>query len=221
MPVGRALFGGSPYLGVHLRVNDSAAILPPSVPASLEREVERLLGVTAHRTTICDSELVGPLLALNSHGAVVGDTLDVLERAALARVVPVVVIRARQNALGNNLLANDHGALAHPELSDVAIGKIADALQVPVERGTLGGLGTVGMAGLATNRGVVVHPKATDHEVEIATRVLGVPVHRSTANFGVPVVGACVIANSRGIITGRPTTPVEISHLQEGLAIFD
>ncbi|HUZ80392.1 MAG TPA: translation initiation factor IF-6 [Thermoplasmata archaeon] len=221
MPVGRALFGGSPYLGVHLRVTDSAAIVPPSTPAALEHEIERLLGVKAYRTTVCDSELVGPLLAINSNGAVVGDTIDVLERAVLERIVPVVVIRARQNALGNNLLANDHGALAHPELSDVAIGKIAGALGVPVHRGTLGGLGTVGMAGLATNRGVVVHPKATEHEVAFAGEVLGVPVHRSTANFGVPVVGACAIANSRGFITGRPTTPVEISHLQEGLSIFD
>jgi translation initiation factor 6 len=66
-----------------------------------------------------------------------------------------------------------------------------------------------------------VHPKATDHEVAFAAEVLGVPVHRSTANFGVPVVGACVIANTRGLITGRPTTPVEIMHLQEGLSIFD
>ncbi len=221
MPVGRTLFGGSPYLGVHLRVTDSAAILPPSTPVALERDVERLLGVKAHRTTVCDSELVGPLLALNSRGAVVGDTIDVLERAVLERVVPVTVVRARQNALGNNVLANDHGALAHPELSDVAIGRISEALGVPVRRGTLGGLGTVGMAGLATNRGVVVHPKATENEVAFASEILGVPVHRSTANFGVPVVGACVVANTRGIITGRPTTPVEIMHLQEGLSIFD
>jgi translation initiation factor 6 len=51
--------------------------------------------------------------------------------------------------------------------------------------------------------------------------MLGVPVHRSTANFGVPVVGACIVANSKGIIVGRPTTPVEIVHIQEGLSIFD
>lgn len=221
MPVGRSLFTGSPYLGVHFRVTEVAAILPPSTPAALERDVERLLGVRTHRTTICDSELVGPLLAMNSRGAVVGDTLDVLERAVLERVVPVTVIRARQNALGNNLLANDHGAIAHPELSDVAIGRISEALGVPVERGTLGGLGTVGMAGVATNRGAVVHPKATESEAALVGRVLGVPVHRSTANFGVPIVGACIVANSRAIITGRPTTPVEINHLQEGLSIFD
>ncbi len=77
------------------------------------------------------------------------------------------------------------------------------------------------MAGIATNKGVVVHPKTTAGEAEVLHELLGVPVHRSTANFGVPIVGACLVANSKGMIVGRPTTPVEIVHLQEGLQIFD
>ncbi|HEY6238350.1 MAG TPA: translation initiation factor IF-6, partial [Thermoplasmata archaeon] len=64
-------------------------------------------------------------------------------------------------------------------------------------------------------------PRTTPSEAELLASTLGAPVHRSTANFGVPVVGACLVANSRAIITGRPTTPVEVSHLQEGLQIFD
>ncbi|MGA7649327.1 MAG: translation initiation factor 6, partial [Thermoplasmata archaeon] len=68
---------------------------------------------------------------------------------------------------------------------------------------------------------VVLHPRATEKEAARVGELLGVPVHRSTANFGVPVVGACIVANSKGIIVGRPTTPVEIVHIQEGLSIFD
>ena len=77
------------------------------------------------------------------------------------------------------------------------------------------------MAASATNRVVVVHPRATDREVERLAATLKVPVHRSTANFGVPIVGACLAANSRGLLVGRPTTPVEIVHLQEGFQLFD
>ncbi|MGA8303266.1 MAG: translation initiation factor IF-6 [Thermoplasmata archaeon] len=221
MPVGRTLFGGSPYLGVYLRVAEGTALVPPSAPAPLEREVERTLGVRIVRTNVADSEVVGSLVALNSHGVVVGDDLDPVERKALEDFGAVSVVRQRQNAMGNNVLANDHGALVHPEFSDGALEAIGAALGVPVRRGTLAGLGTVGMAGLATNRGAVVHPKATEREVALAGEVLGVPVHRSTANFGVPIVGACVVANSRGLLMGRPTTAVEISHLQEGLQIFE
>jgi translation initiation factor 6 len=221
VPVGRVLFGGSPYLGVYLRVGERAALVPPSAQASLEREVERTLGVHIVRSTVADSEVVGALVALNSNGVVVGDEVDPEERRALAEFGPVAVVRQRQNAMGNNILANDRGAIVHPELSDTAIAAIRDALAVPVRRGTLAGLGTVGMAGLATNTGVVVHPKATDREALVVEEALGVPVHRSTANFGVPIVGACVVANSRGLLMGRPTTAVEVAHLQEGLQIFE
>lgn len=221
MPVGRTLLSGSPYLGVFVRAGDRAVIAPAATPGVAERELGRILGAPVVRTNVCDSEIVGALLASNSRGFVVGDALDPIERRALEAIAPVVVVPDRRNAMGNNVLANDHGALVHPELGDHAVSAIGRALGVKAERGTVAGLGTVGMAGIATNRGVVLHPKATEREVGHAESLLGVPVHRSTANFGVPVVGACVAANSHGFVVGRPTTPVEIVHLQEGLGLFD
>lgn len=195
--------------------------MPPSAPPAFVREVERAFGVTVLRTTVADSEIVGALLALNSHGVVVGEELTAREERILGEAGTVESVTSRQNATGNNVLVNDHGAIVHPEFSEAALRSLRRTLRVPVERGTIAGLGTVGMAGLATNQGVVVHPKATDLEVEQLARVLGVPVHRSTANFGVPIVGACAVANSRAILMGRPTTPVEIAHLQEGLKVFE
>ncbi len=221
MPVGRTLFGGSPYLGVYIRAGDTFAFVPDDTPNAVEREVGRLLGVRVVRTTVLDCEVVGALVAANSHGVVVGTEVDPHERRTLEAVAPLTVVSHRQNAMGNNVLANDSGALVHPEFSDGAVTAIGRALGVRTERGTLAGLGTVGMAGVATNRGVVVHPKATEKEVALVRELLGVPVHRSTANFGVPIVGACLIANSKGFVVGRPTTPVEIVHLQEGLGILD
>jgi translation initiation factor 6 len=221
LPVAKTAISGSPYLGVYLKVGERTAILPPSAPVPLEREVARLFGVTIVRTTIRECEIVGAMIAANSHGVVVGDQLDPAERRALESIAPVQVIRGRQNALGNNILVNESGAVVHPEFSDEAIRSIGRALGVPAERGTVAGLGTVGMAAAATSRGVVVHPRTSPTEAERLEAVLKVPVHRSTANFGVPIVGACLIANSRALAVGRPTTPVELIHLQEGFQIFD
>jgi translation initiation factor 6 len=221
VPVGRTLYGGSPYLGVYLKANEHTALAPSAVPRGLARDVERLLGVRVIHSNLLDTEVVGAFIAMNSHGLVVGDDLSTEELGLLEGVGRVAVVHHRQNAMGNNVLANDNGALVHPEFSADAVEKIGRALGVPAERGTLAGLGTVGMAGIATNKGVVVHPKTTEGEAQVVRDLLGVPVHRSTANFGVPVVGACLVANSRGMIVGRPTTPVEIVHLQEGLQIFD
>jgi translation initiation factor 6 len=220
VPVGRGLFGGSPYLGVYLRVGENIGFAPPTLPNPLARDLERLLGIRIVRTNAFDCEVVGAMVAANSNGIVVGDEIDREARRFLEEVAAVTVIRHRQNAMGNNILANDSGAIVHPEFSNEAVHQLARALNVPVERGTVAGLGTVGMAGVATNRGVVLHPKATDHEVAAVGSRLGVPVHRSTANFGVPIVGACVVANSRGFVVGRPTTPVEIVHLQDGFGVY-
>ncbi len=221
MPVGRTLFAGSPYLGVFVRAGERAVVIPPSTPSPLERELARVLGAAPVRTTIGEAEVVGALVAANSRGFVVGEALDRDERRALEAIAPVAVVRDRRNAMGNNVLANDSGALVHPEFTDSAVAAVGEALGVPAARATLAGLGTVGMAGVATNRGAVLHPKTTDREAAHAEQLLGVPVHRSSANFGVPVVGACVVANSRGLLVGRPTTPVEIVHLQEGLSPLD
>jgi len=221
LPVGRTVVSGSPYVGVYLKAGERGAVLPPTVPAATAREVERLLGVPVLRTTIADTEIVGALMVMNSHGIITDEQTDDEEVAVLEKLAPVVRLRSRQNAIGNNILANDSGALVHPEFGDEAVERIGRALGVPALRGTIAGLGTVGMAGIATTRGVVVHPRTTPKEAEVIEGLLGVPLHRSTANFGVPVVGACLVANSRAFITGRPTTPVEIVHLQEGLGILD
>ncbi len=221
MPVGRTVVSGSPYVGVYLKAGERGAVLPPTVPAATAREVERLLGVPVLRTTIADTEIVGALMVMNSHGIITDEQTDDEEVAVLEKLAPVVRLRSRQNAIGNNIHANDTGALVHPEFGDEAVERIGRALGVPALRGTIAGLGTVGMAGIATTRGVVVHPRTTPKEAEVIEGLLGVPLHRSTANFGVPVVGACLVANSRAFITGRPTTPVEIVHLQEGLGILD
>jgi len=221
VPVGRNLYGGSPYLGVYLKAGEQTALAPSGAPRGLVHDVERLLGVRVIRTHVLDTDVVGAFIAMNSNGLVVGGDLSEEELHALDGIGRVGVVRHRQNAMGNNVLANDHGALVHPEFSSEAVDRIARALGVPALRGTIAGLGTVGMAGIATNKGVVVHPKTTEGEAEVVQGLLGVPVHRSTANFGVPIVGACLVANSRGMIVGRPTSPVEIVHLQEGLQIFD
>ncbi len=221
MPVGRTLFAGSPYLGVYLRVLDRVALGPPQTPRPLEHDLARILGVRLERSSVFDCEVVGAMVAANANGFVVGDAIAPAEQARLEAIAPVTVVRHRQNAMGNNILANDTGALVHPEFSAETVREISGALGVPAERGTLAGLGTVGMAGVATNRGVVVHPKATERECTALGSLLGVPVHRSTANFGVPIVGACLVANAQGILVGRPTTPVEIVHLQEGLRVLD
>ncbi len=221
MPVGSGSFAGSPYLGVFCRAGETLALLPAGVPGEFADLVSRSLGVPTVRTTVGGIEVVGSLVAFNSRGAVLPDSATDVEVEALAPFLPVRRMNSRISALGNTILTNDVGAVVHPEYTEDQRKEISAVLGVPVVPSTVASLGTVAMAAVVTNRGVVVHPRVTPAEAALLERTLRVPVHKSTANFGIPLVGACVAANSRGMLVGELTTPVELVHLQDGLKIFD
>lgn len=221
MPVGKGSVAGSPYVGVYLKVSEKFAFAPPTVGHSEVSSLERTLGVKVLRTFVGDMAITGSLIAMNSNGIVVTSEMNESERAILSEAAPVTSFRSRLNAFGNNILANDNGALVHPEFSHNDVEKITAALGVKVVQSTIAGEGTVAMTAVATNKGALVHPGATHNEIKVLEEVLKVPVHKTTANFGVPLVGACVVANTRGLFAGGPTTPVELVHIEEGLSVYD
>ncbi len=160
--------------------------------------------------------MIGSLLTLNSHGAVVTGFVEKEELRAFGDF-PVLVLPHRLNAAGNNILCNDRGAVVHPGYDDKTLRLISDALGVEAVRGTLAGMRTIGSAGVATNKGVLVHPHASERELEIVQNVLKVPARITTANYGTAQVGACLVANSKGAVVGMRTTPIELGRIEEGL----
>ncbi|VVB87645.1 Translation initiation factor 6 [uncultured archaeon] len=105
----------------------------------------------------------------------------------------------------------------HPDLSDKAVGAIEKALGVDVMRGTIGGLKTVGMAGVATNKGVLVHPKTSAREIAVLEELFHLPVDIGTVNFGSHLVGSGILANSKGYVAGEDTTGPEITRIEDAL----
>ncbi|MCJ2554602.1 MAG: translation initiation factor IF-6 [Candidatus Thermoplasmatota archaeon] len=212
-------FSGNPYLGVFAATNDGAVIASPSVPAKALRRVEDALGVRAIRMNIGGSTLVGSLLALNSQAILLTSFVRDEEIAQLEGF-QAYVLEHRLNAVGNNVLVNDHGALCHPGYSKRARHEMEDVFGVQVQPATLGGQRTVGSAGVATNRGAICHPHATEEELVLLEEVLKVKPVIATANYGTPQLGACVVANDGGAITGTPTTPIELGRIEEGLRLY-
>jgi len=209
-------FNGNPYVGVYAAVNEQLLVVGPEVPKRTARSMAEALEVRLVETTVAGAGVVGSLLAMNSSGAVVSGLVEAPELRRLG-LPKAAAIEDRLNAAGNNILCNDSGAVVHPGFEDNAIRAISDALAVPVERGTIAGIRTVGSAGIATNKGALCHPHAKEEEIEFLRRVLKVPVSPSTANYGTAQVGACLVANTRGAIIGSRTTPIELGRIEEGL----
>ena len=88
---------------------------------------------------------------------------------------------------------------------------------MPVERGTLAGVRTVGTAAVATDDGVLCHPKTTDEELDALEELFGAYADIGTINYGGPLVGSGLVANGSGYVAGQETTGPELGRIEDAL----
>ncbi len=215
-------FNENPNIGIYCRANDSVVFLQTSLSKKTKQLVGDVLGAKVLELCISDSTIIGSLLTCNSSGAVITEfaskeTFDLLEAQGL-RVFPIKDVI---NAAGNDILTNDHGALVHPDLKNTTVKKISDTLDVPVQKGTIASLGTVGMAAVVTNKGCLCHPKTTDEEKQQLQKVFDVEVMIGTVNHGFPMIGSGLVANGKGAIIGNMTTGIEMGRIEEALGFLE
>jgi len=215
----RAAFSGSPYVGVFARATDDCLLIRPDVDADRRESCAEELGVPAVPTTVGGSGTVGALATGNGNGLLVSSRIRERERNRIQDVVdlPVTELPGRINAAGNVVLANDTGAFVHPDLPQDAVQAVKEGLDVPVLRGALAGVQTVGTAAVVTNRGILCHPKSTDEQLDELAEHMGVPADIGTINYGGPLVGSGLVANDTGYIVGERTTGPELGRIDAAL----
>lgn len=214
----RVEVAGNPYVGVFCAANDERLIVSSDVPKATIRRMNEALETTHVVSSVAHSTVLGALVAMNSNGILASPFIEHEEIDAIGDAI--YPLPHRLSAVGNNVLCNDHGAVVHPSYDDEAIDLIGEVLDVPVVRGTVAGIRTVGSVAVATNKGALCHPHARPGEIEALKQTLKVPVSITTANYGVAQVGACMVANSHGAVVGSKTTPIELGRIEEGLGLY-
>ncbi len=219
----RASFAGSPYVGVFARATDHVLVVRSDAESDIVDAMTDELGVPAVATTVGGSGTVGALVVGNENGLLVTSRAKDREREAIesAAGVSVTEFPGRINAAGNVVLANDYGAYVHPDLSDDAVEVVESALEVPVERGDIADVRTVGTAAVATNDGVLCHPKAREPEIEAVEDHLDVRADIGTVNYGAPLVGSGVVATGTGYVAGDDTTGPELTRVEDALGYLE
>jgi len=76
------------------------------------------------------------------------------------------------------------------------------------------------MIGCVTNKGGLCHPDITTQDQKMMKEILDIPIMEGTVNFGMPLVGAGVVASSEGAVCGRQSTGVELGRVEEALSLF-
>ena len=208
-------FGGDPNIGVFARVVGNIAIIPLDSTPEFKHAVKEALKVEVIETTIQGSAIIGSLVAGNSRGVIVSGLATDEEINKISKHREVFLLSDTMNAAGNVIMANDTFAAVHPDMPESVIKQIGDFLGVEVITLVLGGVKTVGMAGVATNKGVIVHPRATDAQIKKIEEVAKVPVGTGSINMGSGLVGTGLMVNENGYLAGNATSGFELGRIED------
>ncbi len=208
-------FAGDPSIGVFARVVGNVAIIPPDSTPEFRHAVKEALQVEVIETLIQGSAIIGSLVAGNSRGIIVSGLAYEEEVEMLAKHREVFLLSDTMNAAGNVIMANDTFAAVHPDMPESVAKQIGDFLGVEVITLVLGGIKTVGMAGVATNKGVIVHPRATDAQIKQIEAVANVPVGTGSINMGYGLIGTGLMANDTGYLAGNATSGFELGRIED------
>ncbi len=217
----RIQVAGSSLVGVFARCTEVLVVVPPEASEKSVAALSEGLDVEPVITSIGESAVVGSLVCANSEGFVVSRYATDDEIRQLEKYGKVARLPGKITAAGNVILANDNAALVHPGLTDEACEVISDTLGVAVRRGTIGGLKTVGMTAVVTTKGILAHPRISADEITALEDLFGLPVDVGTVNFGSPLVGSGLLANSRGYMAGLETTGPELGRIEDALGFLE
>lgn len=213
----RARIAGSSLVGVFARCTDNVVLVPIETTQETKESLARGLGVETVTLLIAGASVIGSLICANSKGFILTPQASDADVEKLSKYGRVMRLPSKTNAAGNIILTNDSAALVHPGLSERACEVIATTLGVEVAKGTIGGLKTVGMTGVVNDRGLLVHPRVSEEEVAVLEKHFGLPVDVGTVNFGTPLVGSGLLANSHGYVAGVDTTGPEMGRVEDAL----
>ena len=220
----RDLFN-SPYSGVFCATNDVLTLVPPGIPKDDMESISEALDTKVEVITIGGSRVVGTLVAMNSRGILVSNLATSRETEKLEKIIEKLdlqlgVLPERSNAIGNNFLVNDNGGFCNERLSAKTKELAENVLGISITPKSLNSMDTLGMIGCVTNNGGLCHPDISEEERKIMQEVLDVSIMEGTVNFGMPLVGAGIVASSKGAVCGRQSTGVELGRVEEALNLF-
>jgi translation initiation factor 6 len=211
----------SPNIGVFLKANDSFVLVPKGVASSKVEKLATELQVSPCSVSIGGTRLLGPLIAMNNKGILVSHMVEDYEMKEISSKTGLAVERleSKFTAVGNLVVANDHGAVVSPVLEHSAVRQVERSLGTNVHVMTIDRYYQVGAMAVATNAGAAVYPKLDEQQTAEIGKVLNVEAEPSSVNGGIPYVASGLVANSKNAIAGYLTTGPELIFLTRALKV--
>lgn len=211
-------FDGDSNLGLHAETTEDFCIMDPSLSEKCYKRVEEALDLEPIKTPLANSRMVGIFCASNSKGVALPKNTEKNERAAFEdQEINYSVIESKHTALGNLILVNDDACVISARLEKVK-DELEECFGVPVKTAEIAGTDLLGTAAVVTDEGLLSHRDTSKEEMNQLEEIFGLECGRGTANFGKPFLGASLLANSKGVLTGSKTTGPELGRIEEALS---
>ena len=222
MHVYQTSFHGNPNVGLYGFANDNFCLLGHDVPQTQAAKIEKVLKVPVHQITLCGTSMIGVFCNGNNKSIIVPEIAFDEELKVLDRLkIRYKAIKTRHTALGNNILCNDNGCLANPDMGADSKKLIRQALDVPLKPGMIAGVETVGSVAIHNKHGCIIHRDAKEFEIKFIKDLLKTEVYTGSVNMGNPYLGSGVICNSNGFIVGDASGGPEVTYIDECLGFLE
>ena len=215
MEIQRYDYLGNSSIGFYATITNTQAIYPPE----FKEEKKELFDVEKTAETFINrTRLVGLFTAGNSNCILIPKGATDREKKKLEEAsIDFQVIKTNDNALGNLILANDHGAVISEKIEKHKQ-EIEEALDVEVTVSRIADIKNPGVCGEANSNGVLLHREADEEDAEKVMEALGVEdADIGTVDMGSPYIGSGLIATDKAVLTGENTTGPEVGRIDRTL----
>lgn len=209
----------SSSIGVYSTCTNDICLVPRGCREEIIEIIKKKLNVDVHVCLISESTLIGLLCKGNNNGFFISNN-SLSKKIEQITNKKIIKLPGKINAVGNIMLLNDTSCLVHPEISEKALNTIKNTLNVDIERGTIGRIKTVGMAGYVTNKGLIVNSRISEDEFAKLENLFGMKPTICSVNLGSYMIGSSVLANDNGCLVGSETTGYELGQIVKGLVLI-
>ena len=214
-------FNSNPNVGLYGYCNDEYCVIGKEIQKKVCKKIEKIIEVPVHRLNIAGTSLLGVFCVGNKNNLllpniVFEDELKILDKLG----IKYTIIDTKLTALGNNILANNKGALVNPYFTDSAIKQIKKALKVDLKKATISELDNIGSLAVLNKKKCLISKFAKDSEIKIVEKLLGVKCTQGTLSFGLPYISSGILVNSHGFIISDQSTGIEIADADHALGFI-
>ncbi|NPA86003.1 MAG: hypothetical protein GXO42_01180 [bacterium] len=201
-----------PAVGLYLATNDDYTLIPRNLPEETKKIIENTLRTNLVEISAGGYDILGAFTILTDNYVLVSNIYDEQELNQLRQELDmaIYVVDSPVNVIANTILVHKNVVLLSYLYSEQLEQEMRKMLGVEVERVRLGPVDIFAQYLLPMQEKLLVSPVFSKDEAKYFKQRLGLQELRFvTVNKGSYFIKSGIVYNSRGILLGALTTPVE------------